>query len=289
MYIPYNVLNTDRLIIYHAHNWRYVDITHKLPEIKQSGFNCIQVSPCTPVKQDGWEWWLLYQPTHFIIGNRLGTKEDLIQLCEEAHKLGIIIIMDVVLRHLAGNNSGELIPHEKCDPELVNNKEIWLPFEAGNHTIRNDIINKCFGMPSLNYHKHETQEIYFKFLDEILEYCDGLRVDMAKHFALPFEHSNFWVNLLERYPNKVIYGECINLEYDLLKEYDKYIGTLVEDKTCEIQPNSIVFFESHDTYLSWGYTRKYDRNTCLNLWRDLVNNRRHHIIYFERPDQTLFF
>ena len=182
MYLPDSIKN-DGLKIYHAHTWRYTDITQYLLNIKLAGFNTIQLSPWTPEKDNGYEWWKLYQPTYFRIGNRLGTKEDLIALVREAHKVGIYIIMDVVLRHLAGNDKGELIPHENCDPELVNNKNIWLPFENGDHNNRNDVINKCFGMPSLNYHKLETQNIYFKFLDEVLSICDGIRIDMAKHFA----------------------------------------------------------------------------------------------------------
>ena len=286
MYLPEPIKN-DGLKIYHAHTWRYTDITQHLLNIKLAGFNSIQVSPCTPEKDNGYEWWKLYQPTHFRIGNRLGTKEELITLVREAHKVGIYIIMDVVLRHLASNDRGELIPHENCDPELVNNKNIWLPFEKGDHNNRNDIINKCFGMPSLNYHKLETQNIYFKFLDEVLSICDGIRIDMAKHFALPSEHSNFWINLLERYPDKIIYGECINLEDQYLREYDTLIGTLIEDKTCNVYPNSIVFFESHDTFLSWGYTRKYDYWTCIDKWIELGKKYKN-VIYFERPDVHSF-
>ena len=287
MYLPYPIKD-DGLKIYHAHTWRYTDITQHIFDIKHAGFNTIQLSPCTPTKDNGTEWWKLYQPTRFTIGNRLGTKEDLVKLVQESHKLGMYVIMDVVLRHTAGNNSGQLIPHENCDPELVNNKHIWMPFEKGDHRNRNDVVNKCFGMPSLNYHIHETQEIYFKFLDEILSICDGIRIDMAKHFALPMEHSNFWMNLLERYPDKIIYGECINLEDQYLREYDKLIGTLVEENTCNIYPNAIVFFESHDTYLEWKYTRKYNYWDCIHKWISL-RNRYKNTIYFERPDTVSYY
>lgn len=86
------------------------------------GFNYIQISPVTPTKNETKNiWWMLYQPTDFVIGNYLGDKKDLINLCEEAKKYNIKIIVDVVLRHLASDDYNSLLPHHK-DNSYINSR-----------------------------------------------------------------------------------------------------------------------------------------------------------------------
>ena len=74
------------------------EIKDWLPIIRDQGFNYIQISPMQKNKVDNTNgWWLLYQPLGFEIGNKLGTKEDLRELCNEARKYGIGIIADALL------------------------------------------------------------------------------------------------------------------------------------------------------------------------------------------------
>ena len=90
-------------------------IKDNLDAIKAAGFSTIQTSPMQPQK-DFWAgdsisggWWKLYQPLGMTVAtknNALGTKQDLIELCDEAATKGMKIIVDVVTNHLAGG-SGE--------------------------------------------------------------------------------------------------------------------------------------------------------------------------------------
>ena len=57
------------------------DVKRLLPIISRQGFNVVQVSPLQRIKEEGYnEWYLLYQPLGFEIGNKLGTKEELYDL-----------------------------------------------------------------------------------------------------------------------------------------------------------------------------------------------------------------
>lgn len=84
------------------------DVKRLLPIIKEQGFNVVQVSPLQRNKTDNTdEWWLLYQPLGFDIGNKIGTKEELYDLCQEARRYGIHIIVDTVINHVANKNDKE--------------------------------------------------------------------------------------------------------------------------------------------------------------------------------------
>ena len=56
------------------------DVKRLLPIISNQGFNVVQVSPLQKNKNDTDDWWLLYQPLGFEIGNRIGNKESLYDL-----------------------------------------------------------------------------------------------------------------------------------------------------------------------------------------------------------------
>ena len=89
------------------------EIEGLIPIIKEQGFDAVQISPLQKTKDDNSkEWWMLYQPISMEIGNRIGSKEELKELCDVANNYGVYVIADVVVNHLAGsNNEGSLTPH----------------------------------------------------------------------------------------------------------------------------------------------------------------------------------
>lgn len=90
--------------ILHCFDWKYTDIKDELENIAKAGFTSIQTSPAQASEGQG-AWYWLYQPLGFSVGtNELGTKEELKELCDEAEKYGINIIVDVVANHLASNH-----------------------------------------------------------------------------------------------------------------------------------------------------------------------------------------
>ena len=90
-----------RKIIFQALNWRLKDIRNSLGEIKKAGFNTVQVSPLQGIKENNGHFWIYYQPTNYKIGNPLGSREELKELCAVAKEIGIDIIVDTVFHHVA--------------------------------------------------------------------------------------------------------------------------------------------------------------------------------------------
>lgn len=273
-------------IIFHACDWRIKDITNSLDIISNMGYNYIQTSPVTPTKEEGWENWIKYQPISFTLDDSV--KKDLEELCKEANKRGIRIVVDIVLRHLAGDNYGNLIPHEKCDKTIVNNPNFWLPPIVGkNHKNRDELINKCWGMPSLNYYNQELQDIYINFLDELINLgVYSFRLDMCKHYALPEEGCNFFTRVIGRYSDRFNYGECIDVEHYWLEKYSKYINVLTEQFFND-DNKLVTWIESHDTYWTFKTTRHMSDEMRIREWEILLQSH-NNVLWFSRPYDSLF-
>ena len=280
------------MIILNTFNWRLTNVTENIEFFKYQGVDAIQTSPVTECKSINEynadkEWWKLYQILNFNIGNRLGTKDDLRDLCKESHKYDIFVFPDVVMRHVAGNDNGKLEPHQDVDKELL---KYIITQDYTNPDNRFDIINGCWGMPRLDYKSTELQEkVYVPFLDELFSLgCDGFRLDMCKHYALPEEGCNIWYNVFSRYKDKFIYGECLNCPTYLLNKYTKQCKVLV-DEYANMDRGSVRFFESHDTYYhSWSNTNELNDNQRLEKLSYLCKHY-HNVMFFVRPWDRLIY
>ena len=271
--------------ILHLFQWRINDIIPELKTIKDQGFDAIQISPIQGTKDSGMEWWKLYQPINLKIGNeQIGSKKDLINLIQEARKYNIRIIVDIVLRHVAGDETHPLKPHRNVDPELL--PYLAEPIDAVN--IDNDrwqCTRRCTGMPMLNYDNQELQQLYKRFLDELVFIgVDGFRLDQLKHYALP-EEGGKALELFSRYN---MYGEALNCSKELLNKYSKYMKVLTEGRPSDIT-KLVAKFESHDDYLELGLTKRMTDEMRLTEWDVLVNHLSGcDCLYYTRPFETLW-
>lgn len=271
--------------ILHLFQWRINDIIPELKTIKEQGFDTIQISPIQGTKDSGIEWWKLYQPINLKIGNeQIGSKKDLINLIQEARKFNLKIIVDIVLRHVAGDESYPLKPHRNVDPELL--QYLAEPIDAVNvDGDRWQCTRRCTGMPMLNYDNPELQKLYKRFLDELIFIgVDGFRLDQLKHYALPEEGSN----IMDIFTQYNMYGEAINCTKELLDKYSKYMKVLTEGRPSDIT-KLVAKFESHDDYLDTGLTKRMNDGMRLTEWDILVN----HLpgcdcLYYARPFETLW-
>lgn len=268
--------------------WNINSIINVLDEVKKQGFDYIQISPIQPTKEDGHAFWLLYQPCDFSIGNtQIGSREDLKRLCEEAHKRELKIISDIVLRHIAGKNTGEMVPHEKVADYIKRLK--YLPKQNINYGNRNSEIHDSAGLPSLNYNDPLVLVIYNDFITDLfVTGVDGLRVDMGKHFALPHEGSQFWPWLSGKCRDwgKVLYAEAIQSSKELLDYYCQYtmVGT---DSFATNRDKMVTWVESHDDYLSWGGTKNMNDWTIINEYRILCREYKN-TLFYTRPFSELW-
>ena len=271
--------------ILHLFQWRINDIIPELKTIKDQGFDAIQISPIQGTKDSGMEWWKLYQPINLKIGNeQIGSKKDLINLIQEARKYNIRIIVDIVLRHVAGDESYPLKPHRNVDPELL--PYLAEPIDGVNvDSDRWQCTRRCTGMPMLDYDNVKLRKLYKRFLDELVFIgVDGFRLDQLKHYALP-EEGGKALELFSRYN---MYGEALNCSTELLNKYSKYMKILTEGRPSDIT-KLVAKFESHDDYLEFGWTKRMTDEMRLTEWDVLVNQLQGcDCLYYARPFETLW-
>lgn len=282
----------ERNIILHLFNWKLKDIIPQLQKIKESGYTAIQISPIQPCK-NGDEWWKLYQIFGFRIGNKIGSKEELKELCKRANEIDLKIITDIVINHVAGKDNGELIPYKEVDKELVNNKYFWKENKLIHKwNDRFEVINYCCGLPSLRLNNYDLQNIVIKFMNELIDLgVSGFRIDSAKNIALPEEGSDFWIrvfNNLKRKSELFNYAEVIFENKELINKYSEYINVLTNSIGSD-KRKLITFFMSHDTELEFKCTNKMNDNMIIQEWNYLLsNNRESHMLFYARPFSDLW-
>lgn len=273
--------------VIHCLNWKLNDID--VERIAQQGFTHVQIGPLQPTKTEENRWFWLYQPTDMCVGNRLGNFEEFKELCNRAHKAGVKVIVDVVVEHVAGLDDGRLYPHEKVNNELVSKREYLLDPITGCNPDHDrwQCCNRCYGMPRLNYYNEEVVNKIERFLTTVLAYADGIRLDMAKHIALPNEGGHLFWKMIKSLNRNESYGELINVSKGLMNDYAGYIKCLVMDYEATIEHrNMVVCFETHDTFDSFGYTKNMSDNERINRYRNIVN-RFENTLYFPRPFEDL--
>lgn len=259
----------------------------KLKQIKEQGFDAIQIPPIEPLKEeDSSIWWKAYQPISFKIGNVYGSKEDLIRLCRKCEKIGLQIFADAIINHMASDNNNPLISHEKVDPVLRNNPAYWK--ERVNVTDwhnRHDVIHHCMNLPGLNVYNKEVEDKIVSFLNELID-CGvtGFRFDAAKSIGLPSEGYRFWPNIIYRLKKygMYLYGEVIFEENPkIIDEYTEYMYVLGNYDGTN-RSKMVKYIETHDTYLSedsLGYSKFWSTDKVINDYCNLVQ-------YY---DNTLFY
>ncbi len=262
-------------------NWRLNDIRKELKTIKEQGFTHIQTSPLQGTKDTCKEWWALYQPVNFRIGNFTGSKTDLEILCREAHSIGLNIIVDVVLRHVATDNYDCNKPHKDVDKELLE----YVRYVRGisNYNDRYEVVNCSCGMPMLDYENSKFQRIAKRYLNE-LKRCgvDMFRLDMAKHYKLPSEGGTFLTNVMGEHE---WIGEVLFEDNDkVIKEYDSlcYVFSMSEFEGLK---RSIKAVECHDTYLNnddTGFTKRLSDEEIVKKF-EVKSKYAKNVMFYTRP------
>ena len=234
---------TEDGVILHAFNWSYNSIKANLPQIAAAGYSTVQTSPVTQPKNYGMssdvanQWWKLYQPVSLSIAQSswLGTRDELKDLCTEADKYGIKIIVDIVANHMANNvsASGSDLPNElgpevkEYEPEIYNNYSTYFHSEKGvadDSSTQKMVQGHVSACPDLNTANSTIQEKILALLKDCID-CgvDGFRFDAAKHIETEKDGtygSQFWANTLDKaktyYSSKndgkelFAYGEILN-------------------------------------------------------------------------------
>lgn len=282
--------------ILHLLHWDFQMIIDNLPRIQECGYNAIQTAPIQPHKKF-WkedfdtkhrEWWKNYQPTDICIED----EEGFANLCRECHKYDIEVYPDIVVRHLANKDDDNLKPSSLCNKDLLDNPYFWLePKQLPNSHNRWEQTYRCTGLPALDYNNWELQDKYIlPFLLKVLKYADGIRLDQMMHFSLPSENGSFFTRVIDNLPkDKFLYGEGINCASDKLDEYSKYMKCIVANyEYYGRNEETVRFFESHDTNLSFMYTLYMTDNVRLMEWNKITSQYDNCLFYARKDDNIMF-
>lgn len=305
--LPANIQDGN---ILHCFDWTFSDIQKELPNIAAAGFGAVQVSPVQGNCATNAEWFYAYMPYDFTFrANGNGSRTQLQNLCTEAKKYGIKIIVDVVANHVNQatgyhdtwwDSNGRVRWNGGCD---YNNR----------YSITHNQLGE-YG--DVNSEDAQVQARAKKFIEDLKSLgVAGIRWDAAKHIGLPSESCNFWSEMA-KVEGLWHYGEILDGpggdKYKLLKEYTQYIGvtdseyskwTLSEVEGGRVPSGGgswtangvpatgIVYWaESHDDYSNDG---QYGKNTAL-ISQDKMDRayaitacrKNEAALYFSRPAAT---
>lgn len=333
---PYGLVDSsENGVILHAWNWSMEAIKDALPDIAEAGYTTVQTSPMQPQKDyspnQNWrsQWWKLYQPLGFSVAqknNSIGTKDQLRDLCSEAEKYGIKIIVDVVSNHLAGGgtesfNSAVL----EYEPEIYDQNLL----HKGNGYASDDNIKSLLKGNIGDYPDLQTENkiVQNSVLDLLKEYVDcgvdGFRFDAAKHIETSHDGeyaSDYWdtvIGGIEDYASqqdKDIWCYCeilntpgkgrdINWYTDLMDVTDTVASWSILDSVryknvdkvkdedifgYEMPENSAVLWaESHDTYANDSHDTTYISQKDIDKAYAIAASRNDATaLYFARPSDN---
>ncbi len=307
--------NIQEANILHCFDWKFTDIQEELPRIAAAGFGAVQVSPVQGNCANSAEWFYAYMPYDFNFkSNGNGSKQQLADLCAEADKYGIKIIVDVVANHVnksKGNRNS-----------FWNQAGMLRNLGGVNYNSRTSIIHNNLGdYEDVVSENAEVQQRALAFIQDLKGLgVKGIRWDAAKHIGLPSENCDFW-SVVCGEAGLWHYGEILDNpgggnagNWDVLKEYTDYMsvtdnvfGNLVlnlykggnsptkyanhslpTSAGHGIDPTKVVYWaESHDTYANDGGKTKnvaqdiIDRAYCFQACRAGET-----ALYFSRPAAT---
>ena len=178
-------------------------ITEKLPYIKELGCNAIWINPCfdSPFGDAGYD-----VADYYKVAPRYGTNEDIVRMFEEAHKLGIHVLLDLVPGHTSWDHPW-FKESMKAEKNEFTDRYIWTdsiweePKGYGSLRGISDrdgscVVNFFSHQPALNYGFYKPDRPWQQAMDaegpmgtrkamlDVIRFwlskgCDGFRVDMA--------------------------------------------------------------------------------------------------------------
>ena len=255
------VTNDD--VILHAWCWSFNTIKENMKQIADAGYRYVQTSPAqhcvTEVQGDKGggnqlfghgRWYYQYQPVDWKIGNyQMGTRKDFIDMCAEAEKYGVKVIVDVLPNHTAVDDTKV---SDDLDAAVGGHENLY--HASGFTEIRdyNDrrecTTGQMGGLPDVNTENPYFQHYYMTYVNDLLA-CGarGFRYDTAKHIGLPSDpldekskQNDFWDVATGR---KAVMGLRLALPMDSLFVY----GEVLQDRNVkETTPPAFLWHTAED-------------------------------------------
>lgn len=238
-------------------NWKLEDCITNLEDIKNSKFTHIQLSPLQGIKEEynGDNWFAFYQPCNYKVGNPLGTKEQLINLCKKANEIGLKVLVDVVFHHVANQFDNDISP--MVDKDIVQIEDLFYPTSFYNIQNYSDHFESTHlslgGLPALNLSSKKLRKLQFDYLKELRD-CgvSGARFDAIRHMS---EDDFYFEDMREMVGEnfmKESYGECIECSYDEVKFYQRYMRVGTNASVNKDDFNLVLWAFSHDDHCTFN-------------------------------------
>ncbi len=313
--------SNDNATILQCWNWSYTNLKNKIPKIAEQGFSVVQISPPNEIKEgtvghkvtgektNG--WWMFYQPAGFQINqstdNALGTKDQLIEMVEEAHKYGVRVIADSVINHMGTANDEETDDSKKNSQDpmvhltpkaaefeevIVKNKLFHSPWfnmtyqyewNGPEDTCTRDLTRGCTSrLPDLKTEDQRVQDAIYDYLKELVDAgIDGFRFDAAKHIETPQDlqayRSDFWTDTVTKVKNYakntynkniLSYGEILNTcGYN--RKYTSYFPFMkVTDSTIYRQVQKAVIQNNPSQAVPQSMSIDQNNKSNVVLWNE---------------------
>lgn len=316
---------TKEGVILQAFSWSFDSIKEAMADIAAAGFTSVQTSPINACYDgdngmqlfgDG-KWYYHYQPTDYTIGNyQLGTRDEFIEMCQEADKYGIKIIVDVAPNHTTTYTdyiSENLINAAGGFDKLFHENGLTT---MSNYSDRLSCTTYAMGgLPDIDTENPAYQEYLLAYLNDCIACgADGFRFDAAKHIALSDDPSedgrecSFWDVVLDGLINKdnlFTYGEVLQGDNERINAYIDKLGAAtasryggivrgcvtrgnitvknMSDYICNGSTDVVLWVESHDNYINDNtYQTVTDRDVELS-WAIIASRAEGTPLFFDRP------
>ena len=294
--------------ILHCFNWTASEIKAELPKIAEAGFGSVQMSPMQrPDIKSGSSWHDLYRPYDLAFkSSSYCSEQDLKDLCAEAAKYGIKIIVDVVANHVdrtAGYH----------DTWWDSNGRVRWDGNI-NYGDRYSITHGQLGdYGDVNSESSEVQARGKAYVEKLKEMgVSGIRWDAAKHIGLPSEGCDFW-STVTSVPGMYHYGEILDSpgpDASIIKEYAQYMS-VTDNKYCNyaardnggipggyggdwvvnqgLSDTKLVYWaESHDTYSNDEWSQNVDQSVIDRAYAAYACRSGATALYLARPNAVGF-
>lgn len=290
--------------ILHCFNWPPSMVKAELENIAKAGFGSVQLSPLQrpDVKKSGTSWHDLYRPYDLAFkSSDFCSEQELADLCAEAEKYGIKVIVDVVANHV-DKTAGY---HDTWWDS--NDRVRW---NGGiNYGDRYSITHGQLG--DYGDVNSELSDVYSRgkaYVEKLKSLgVKGIRWDAAKHIGLPSESCGFWTAVTS-VAGMYHYGEILDApgpNASIIKEYANYMsvtdnrysngaakdnGGIISGYAGDFVVNQkvsdtkmVYWAESHDTYSNEEWSQNVDQSVIDRAYACMACRNNATALYLSRP------
>lgn len=291
-------------------------LTEKLDYLKDMGIEGLWLMPIN--KSPSYHGYDVID--YYSINEDYGTMEDFKNLLEEAHKRGIMVIMDMVINHTSSQNPWFVEASSKEDSKY-RDWYLWTkdeskamessPMGAANPWVRNNGKDEYYyalfwsGMPDLNFDNAEVKDEMKKIAKYYLDMgVDGFRVDAAKWIYNDTESNLKWWKEYNDYVKSinskaVLVGEVWDNIF-AMSPYQKVLDSFfdfssgeeiiksVKDSSFDtlasnLKDNYELLTEENKEFVSAPFLTNHDQNRVMSLLMDEQKLKEAAAIYLTLP------